>query len=343
MRSRRVRIGAVLATAGLLLAACGGSAKLSSTKSGSTSLTNLSVALALDPPKMIFIDLYVAKYEGFFARNGLNVTLEPELGGIQSARAVAAGNAYFDAGGTDAVASSAESGSGLTGVFNYGKDDLSLISQGSITSVSQLRGKTIAIGNSTGPAYQLSAIALEAAHIRLSAVHFVILAGGRPELISALVSGRAAASAFHIDDGLTALQDDHSLHILEPMYKDAPNYWYSTVAAPRKFVNAHPATVERFVLAMLETNRWMYTHKAQVVSIGVKYTGEPQSIVSKSYDFLATNHLWPENVGVTPAQILYTEHVFLSSHTLKTIAPPSKVFDFRFIDEALQKLGRVSG
>lgn len=304
-------------------------------------LTKLSVALALDPPKMIFIDMYVAKYEGFFKKNGLSVKLEPELGGIQSARVVAAGDAYFDAGGTDAVAASAASGSGLTGVFNYGRDDLSLIATKSIKSVKTLRGKTIAIGNSTGPAYQLSAIALQQTHIPLKTVHFAVLAGGRPELITALASGKAQASVFHADTGITAVQTDKTLRILRPMYKDAPKYWYSTVAAPRKFVNSHPGATLKFVEAMVETNRWMYSHEKTVVKIGVKYTGETKPTVQKAYKFIASHNLWPRNVGTNKAAILYTEHVFLSSTTLKKIAPPKDVFDFKFIHEALKKLGKT--
>lgn len=334
---------ASIAIAGLLLAACGGASSPTASAGGSAGakMTPVSVALALDPPKMIFIGFYVANDEGFFRKNGLSVTLEPELSGVQAARAVAAGAAVFSAGGTDAVAASASEGGGQIAIWSYGKDDLSLISPKSITSVSQLRGKNIGLGDATGPAYQLSALALEQAGVPLSSVHFDIL-NGRPALVGALVAGQIDATAFHIDDGLTALSKDANLHILRPMYDSAPNYWYGGVSIPTKYGQAHRATVVAFLKAMVEADRWMYTHKSAVVNIGIKYTGESPQVVSEAYDFLASNHLWTENVGMTDQQIRYTLNLYLQSKTITRIPTLSQIFDPSYIDAALGQLGRVS-
>jgi NitT/TauT family transport system substrate-binding protein len=353
-RRRALGLGLSVATLALLAAACGGSsgsapgAGAAASASGSSaspathSLKSVQVALALDPPKMVFIGFYVASDEGFFARNGLRVTLEPELSGVQAAQAVAAGDAVFSAGGTDAVAASAAENGGQIAIWSYAKDDLSIVSDSSITSVSQLRGKNIGLGDATGPAYQLSVLALEQAHVPLSAVRFDIL-NGRPALVSALIAGRIQATVFHVDDGLTALQKDSKIHILRAMYDSAPDYWYGALSVPTKYAKQNPGTVKAFLTAMVEADRWMYSHKAQTVQIGIKYTNESPTVVSQAYDFLTSHHLWTENAGATAQEVAYTLNLYKKSKTISTVPPVSKVMDFSYIDSVLSQLGRVSG
>lgn len=66
-------------------------------------LTPLNVTLALIPPKMLFMGFYAAEKEGFFSRNGLNVNLLPEMGGVQAQRVAASGQAVVVAGAPTAL------------------------------------------------------------------------------------------------------------------------------------------------------------------------------------------------------------------------------------------------
>ncbi len=298
-------------------------------------LTKVTLTTALNPPKMIFMGFWVAQQEGFFRKNGLDVTIMPEQGGVQAARAVAAGDAYFEAGGTDAIAAAFAQAGNLEAIWSYGGDDLSLIADKSITSVAGLNGKTIGAGDSTGPAYELSEIALRKAGVPTKNVNVAVLAG-RPALVGAMAAGQIQAAAFHIDDGLALQAQDPNVHVLASFAKVAPQYWYGAVGIPVKYGKTHSKTVVAFLTSMIEAQRWMYTHRAQVITLGVKFTGETRPIVTQSYDFLTANKLWSTGVGMTDAQVAYTLVQFQKNGIIPTVPKASAIFNQTFINQALK-------
>ena len=343
-RSRRPRrrMMATTATAVVLLAAGGistaGASAQSHATSHSTKLTKVTVTLALDPPKMIFMGFWVAQQEGFFARNGLNVTLMPEQGGVQAARAVAAGDAYFEAGGTDAIAAAYAQAGNLEAIWSYGGDDLSLVADKSITSIAGLKGKTIGAGDATGPAFELGEIAIRNSGISTHDVKVAVL-NGRPALVGAMAAGAIQAAAFHVDDGLTLMSKDPNVHILASFAKEVPQYWYGAVGIPVSYGKKHASTVVAFLESMIEAQRWMYTHRTQTINLSVKYTGEAPAIVAKSYDFLTANKLWSTGVGMTDAQVSYTLTQYKDNGIIPTIPKATDIFNQTFIKAALAKVG----
>lgn len=328
-------VAASTASAAALVASGGGTAL--ATAAAASRLKKVTLTVAVVPPKMIFMGFYVAKDEGFFARSGLDVTLMPEQGGVQAARAVAAGDAYFEAGGTDAVAASAAQNGGIEAIWSYGGNDLSLIADKSVTNVAQLRGQKVGLGDATGPAYELTSIALRQKGIPISAVQTVIL-NSRAALVGALADNEIQASAFHIDDGYTVLQKDPHVHVLEPLYKVAPLYWYGAVGVPTKYARQNPQTVVAFLKAMLEAQRWMYTHRSQTIALSVRETQETRPVVTQSYDFLTKNKLWATDAGMTAAQVNWTMREYKLNGIITRIPPDRQVYDLQYVRQALAQL-----
>lgn len=324
-----------MGVSGLALAGATGSA--TAAVHHASKLQKITLTLALDPPKMIFMGFEVAQQEGFFQRNGLDVNILAEQGGVQAARAVAAGDAYFEAGGTDAVAASVAQNGGLISIWSYGQDDLSLLSDSNIKTVAQLKGKTIGAGDSTGPAFELGAIALRKAGIGLKQVSFAIL-NGRPALVGAMVAGKIQAAAFHVDDGYALLEQDKNVHILEPLYKAAPLFWYGAVGIPVSYGKTHRQVVVDFLKAMIEAQRWMYTHRTQTIALSVKDTGETPTVVAHAYDFLKANKLWTTGVGMTAAQIKWTLQQYKENGIIKRIPTVAQIFDPSYVQQALAEL-----
>lgn len=333
---RRLITTAVSALA--ILTASGISVAGASSQSHAKQLTKVTVTLALDPPKMIFMGFWVAQQEGFFARNGLDVKLMPEQGGVQAARAVAAGDAYFEAGGTDAIAAAYAQAGNLEAIWSYGGDDLSFVADKNINSVAALKGQTIGVGDATGPAFELSEIALRKAGVNTSAVKIAVL-NGRPALVGAMAAGAIQASVFHVDDGFTLLSTDPNVHVIASMARVAPQYWYGAVGIPVTYGETHPGTVIAFLESMIEAQRWMYTHRTQTINLSVKYTGETPAIVAKSYDYLTHNKLWSTGVGMTDAQVSYTLAQFKENKIIPSIPKATDIFNQTFIKAALAKVG----
>lgn len=347
-RRRLLAAAGVAAAASLGIAACGGGATTTGTvaPSGSNanaSLTPVTVQLALVPPKMIFMGFYVAQAEGFFARNGLRVTLQGEPTGNQAVRGLAAGAGVFAAGGTDAVAAADASGGGLVAIWSYGNDDLSVIASDSVKSLSGLKGHSIGITDKSGPAYSLPVLALNSVGLSANAASYVVL-GGRPALVTALASGRIQAAAFHTDDGLTLIKKDPQVHVLAQMGKVAPKWWYGAVAVKKAYAQSHPKVVTGFLTAMIQAQRWMYTHPSQTIALAIKDTQEDPSVVTQSYKIMAAAHDWVTTAGLDPAAVNFTlgqyrhDGVIPASSTINA----SSTIDQQYINQVLAKLGSSS-
>lgn len=351
-RSRwgRRRAGAVVTAAAALclgVSACGtgsGASNGTAVQAGSSSsLTPVTVQLALVPPKMIFMGFYVAQAEGFFKKNGLNVTLQAQPTGAQAVRALESGAGVFAAGGTDGVASADANGANLTGIWSYGKDDLSVIAADSVKSIAGLKGVNVGVSDKAGPAYSLTALTLASAGLSTSSVNWVILSG-RPALVTALASGRIQASVFHVDDGLTLIRKDPHVHVLAQMNTAAPQWWYGAVSVSKTYAQAHPKVVTEFLTAMVQAQRWMYTHASQTIALSVKDTQENPSVVAQAYHIMVKAHDWETGSGIHAADVNYT----LNAYRHDGVIPPSskltasQVTDTTYINSVLAKLGSGS-
>ena len=317
------------------------SASASTHRAHAKALTPLAIELALVPPKMIFMGFYVAKSEGFFRRNGLNVQLLAQPNGNQAIRGVAAGEGVFAAGGGDAVASSDLHGANLEVIWTYGVDDLSLIGVKSIHSVKDLPGHTIGVTDKSGPSYTLPVIAMEKAGVNPSKANYVIL-GGRPALVGALVNGQIQAAAFHVDDGLNVLSKDPSLHVIAQMSQVAPSFLYGPLAVSKSYAAHHVKVVQEVLTSLIEAQRWMYSHTSATIALAIKDTQEPPTVVRGAYRILTENHDWVENAGtVSKSTVNYTLRVFKSVGVIDKLIPYSSFVAPQYVNTVLKQIGTV--
>jgi NitT/TauT family transport system substrate-binding protein len=289
---------------------------------------------------MIFMGFYVAQAEGFFARNGLQVTLQGQPTGNQAVRGLAAGAGTFAAGGTDANVAADAAGEDLVAIWSYGADDLSVIAADSVSSLAGLKGKVIGITDKAGPAYSLPVLALNSVGLQADAAQYVIL-GGRPALVTALASGRIQASAFHVDDGLALVQKDPHVRVLAQMNKVAPQWWYGAVSVKKSYAQSHPKVVTDFLTAMIEAQKWMYSHPAQTIALAVKDTQEDPSVVTKAYNQMAKDHDWSTDAGFTMSQVSYTINQYKHDGVIPSSSSLSaaSIVDLSYINTVLSKLG----
>jgi len=286
---------------------------------------------------------YVAQAENFFKENGLNVTLQAEPTGAQAVRGLAAGAGVFAAGGTDGVVSADASGANMTAVWGYGKDDLSIIAADNVKSIAGLKGMNVGVSDKAGPAYSLTTLTLQSAGLSANAANWVILSG-RPAMVTALAANRIQASVFHVDDGLTLIKKDPHVHVLAQMNTAAPQWWYGAVSVYKAYAQSHPKVVEAFLTAMVEAQRWMYTHPSQTIALAVKDTQEDPSVVAQSYQVMAKANDWETGSGINPADVNFT----LNAYRHDGVIPPSstltasQVTDTTYINAVLAKLGSGS-
>ncbi|HET8607663.1 MAG TPA: ABC transporter substrate-binding protein [Gaiellaceae bacterium] len=339
MSSKKMRLGLVLAT----LAGVGVLASVAvaaTTTARSAKLIHVRVGLAVLPPKMTHIGFYVARDKGFFAKNGLDVSLVGEGDGVKSLRGTAAG--AFDMAGTSAddVIAAATQGGHLSAVWSYAMPlDTTLVADQSVRTVADLRGKKIAITDPGGFSDVQVRAVLAQAHVSAKDVKIVSLPS-RSAFVPAIVSGRVNAAPFHADDGFAAMAQDKKLHVIKSIYQALPNWWYSALAVTDTYKQANGPTIEKFITAMDEADRWIYSHRAETIAIGVKEGQESKDAATKAYDFLKKAHAWTVNDGLKRSRVVGTMAYEHKLGQIPRVPTYGEVVDPTYANAVLQKIGR---
>jgi NitT/TauT family transport system substrate-binding protein len=333
-----MRLGLAIVALGAIGVVASVAAAGTTTKSGK--LTTVRVGLALIPPKMTFIGFYVARDKGFFKKNGLNVQLMGEGDGVKSLRGTAAG--AFDMAGTSAddVIAAAAQGGGLTSVWGYAMPlDTAIVADQSVKTVADLKGKKIAITDPGGFSDVQVRAVLRQAHINASDAQ-IISFSSRSAFVPAIVAGQINAAPFHVDDGYAAQEQDPNLHVVAPVYKSLAKWWYGSLAVTDKYKATHQVTIAKFITAMIQADRWIYSHRAQTIAIGIKETQESKSAVTQAYDFLKKANEWTVNDGLEKSRVMFTmkyEH-FLGQ--IPKVPKYTDVADTSIVNDVLAVLGR---
>jgi NitT/TauT family transport system substrate-binding protein len=339
LSSKRIRIALAIAA----LAAIGVVASVAvagTTGARTAKLTTVRVGLALIPPKMTFIGFYVARDQGFFKKNGLDVKLMGEGDGVKSLRGAAAG--AFDMAGTSAddVIAAAAQGGGIKSVWGYAMPlDTAIVADQSVKTAADLKGKKIAITDPGGFSDVQVRAVLAQAHVNASSTQIISMPD-RSAFLPAIVAGRIDAAPFHADDGFAAEAQDSKLHVIAAVYKSLPNWWYGSLAVTDKYRAANGPTIAKFVTAMIQADRWIYSHRAQTIAIGVKETQESKAAVSKAYAFLKAAHEWTVNDGLEQGRVMTTMRYEHKLKQIPRVPAYTEVADLSIVNGVLKQLGR---
>ena len=335
------RVLGVVAAGSVLLATAALTAPpaMAKTTHRAAPLTTLVVGIPVTPPKLAHVGVYMAQDMGFFKRVGLNVKIVGFTAGYQALRGTASG--YIDIGfgaSSDGLAAAAAH-SGIVTIWDQ-TQSLDTVVLANVSSIQQLKGKYVAVNGVPGFAYTQLAVMFRNAHMSIQSVKFVNMQ--RAAMVSAMVSGRVAAGVFHADDALLAETKDPHLHIINVLYKTLPWWWYGATLVNKNWADSHRSVVVRFLEAMVMADRWMYSHKSEVVKLAAGPTGESPAILASAYNVLKSAQTWTVNTGLYPPDVEETIRNNVQNKVIPHYIAPSSVIDMSFIDAALQKVGRVS-
>lgn len=317
------------------LAACGtttSSATTSSSGPGAVSsvrkvpIAKVTVGFALSPPKAIFLAPYVARAEGFFAKERINAKFISMPNGLSTELGTTAGSINFGlSSATDAIESAAQHAP-IHAIMSYGtKLDTECIGAPSIKQVKDLVGQPVGSTGTGGFSQTLLTACLRPGGVKASQVRPINMT--RSEFVPALASGRIKAAVFHADDAYVVLHKVPGAHVLSKEYQSIPQWWYGGITTLDSFARSHTSAVERFLAALILANRWMNdpSHQAKLVSIGVSATHESNAAVSYAVKFLQKEKTWPTNCGLHPSQETYTARQLLKFKEISALPAYSKV------------------
>lgn len=318
----------------------GGTVLWSAGTRGATA-TKLTFGMPTTPPNMVHITPWVAKEQGFFAGEGLEVEIATFEGGVYVVRNVVSGALDAGGGAGSSVAVSAARKAGIKAIYSLAPKFASTMTvRSNIKTLQDLKGKKLGVQEVGGFADILSRMVLRKAGITPGEVAFVPIASAD---VPPLVTGLIDTAILHVDQLVLARQKDPSLHPLVKFWELEPNQLFLVVVAQEKKIAAEPAKYQALVRALIKANRFMYANKTRTVEIAMKYAKIPRDVAEQAYDELVKGKVWAQNDGLPQAKVEYTINRMVQVGNIKPEARP-RYEDYvavSVLEEAMKGLPRV--
>jgi ABC-type nitrate/sulfonate/bicarbonate transport system substrate-binding protein len=286
--------------------------------------------------------LHVAQDEGFFAREGLSVDKLVLLGaGPLATQAVAAGQVDVTETDAEGVLNAALAGGNVVAVSAPAQRvSYVIVTAPEITSLKDLAGKPFAISRPGALSQYLMFPAMAQAGLDHRAITWVPI-GGASERRMALVGGRVKGALLHLDFALQA-QRDAGMKLLDQVARTVPDYPHELLVVPRRLAEQQPQAVTALVRAVMESCRFIVTHRAETIAIYEKYSGETDTaLAGRAYDALIALHGFGVNGGMTETGMQNAARMAQENGSIDQAPPLEAWTDFRFQRAALDSLGRV--
>jgi NitT/TauT family transport system substrate-binding protein len=303
----------------------------------------LIVAMPTTPPNVVHMPVLIAKELGLYKKGGVEVSTIQLEGGVFTYRATVAGSADVAlAGGAFAIVGRAKGAPTKLILANAPKLEASMVVTKDIQTMADIKGKRIGIQEPGGFADVLSRGVLRAAKIDVKDVNFVSIAS---EDVPALVAGQVDTAILHVEQEMVALSKVPTLHAIARMWEIQPKNLNTVMAVTEKTIADKRAALKVFVKANIEATRLLYTDRAKVLPIIMKYTEQSKEVVEEALDFMVKNCIWDANSGLGPTRINFTANLMEKVGNIPEGKAPKyeELVDLSFADEAIKELGEWKG
>jgi ABC-type nitrate/sulfonate/bicarbonate transport system substrate-binding protein len=303
----RARYGAVLTALAVLgLAACGGgdgdgAAVGTASAKPSAVEKELSLNFGVVPASANQWSYYIAQDEGFFAKN----KVAPRAVAIQDSnkltQSLASGALDLAALTPDGALIASANGSNkivFVGAF-VNSPNIPLVTAKEITSVAQLKGKTIGVSALTSSDALFVKEILNQAGIAPSD-YKVVAVGGSSNRVAALKRGAIQGTILSPPQNMVAQAGGYNL--VATTNAAVPNYVWLAIAANRDYVKQNPEAVKRVLRSIGQATDWFYdpANKAAATAALVKNASLEPAIADMAYTKFTTDKVLSPDVSIDP-------------------------------------------
>jgi NitT/TauT family transport system substrate-binding protein len=280
------------------------------------------------------IDLYIAKERGFFRDEGLDVDIVQIRGNVAIAAALSGQVQATNGVGTVIRALERSELPMKILTVSLKRNLFWLVSRPEITSIAQLKGKTL--GTTTlGGSQHSAAMRL----IRKGGVDekdiTVVVGGDVPAQLQSLV-GRTIDAAALSPPTVILARDKYNMNVLGSAMEDLANLQNGT-AVTEKFLREKRDVLKRVLRARMRANRYFMENERGTSEVLAKYQNVELPVAVESYRLAKpafTLNGIPSDTEIE--EFLKSEAELLK---LKASVSPSKIFDFSLQREVNQELG----
>jgi NitT/TauT family transport system substrate-binding protein len=224
----------------------------------------------------------LAQSQGFFAKEGVNVSVVSAGSPQNVVNALATNGVSIAEDGTDSYIAAVAHHLPLKMIASvFAVDPYRLMVAPSITSIEQLKGKTVTLGTKEDVTAITFAALIAPLHLTLNDFSIVV-SGSTPARWAALQSGNAQGSMLlQPFDLLAQAQGYHALGSGQEVLKD---WVFTTIAVNEGWAVDNRTTIVATLRALREGIQYGATHKAQAIATLISYTHTTPDIAEKTYD-----------------------------------------------------------
>jgi NitT/TauT family transport system substrate-binding protein len=262
---RRALAALTLTAVVVAAAACGSSKASASGASSAVEKPDLTVAVV---PAISAAGLYIAQQRGYFTAAGLRVKIVPVASGVDAIPNLVNGSVDIDEGQWAADLSAEASGSvrlhalAAASAGGPGVQEVVVPAHSPVTTVAQLRGKTIAVNALNGLAVLMTDNVLASHGVPVKDVHYVPVPF--PAMASALAAHRVDA-AFIAEPSLSGAVDGvGAVPLFDVNQGAAQDFPISGYVVTRAWAAKYPKTAAAFVAALERGQQVAGTDRAAV-------------------------------------------------------------------------------
>ncbi|MCM2503189.1 ABC transporter substrate-binding protein [Aureimonas altamirensis] len=219
-------------------------------------LTPLTVVVP-NPSALNIFPLHVADAEGYFAEEGLDVTVEVVNGSASVLQTLVAGQAQIGQPGPGPLLAARERGEDIVILYNYWPKSVFglVVKEGSeVASPSDLKGKTIGVGTADGAEVGFTRAILSKAGLEEGRDYEFLTVGDGGTAVAAFMSDEIDAYAAAVADA--AIIEARGIPLTEITPDEFLAYFGNGWAATRSYIDANPDVIEGFGRAMVKGTRF---------------------------------------------------------------------------------------
>jgi NitT/TauT family transport system substrate-binding protein len=286
--------------------------------------------------------LYIAKDTGLFASFGIDVDIVEAGSPVGATQQLLGGSTDVGSVTSTQMVEAIQGGATVVSLWvNIDKPPYELVAKKGITSVAQLKGKTVIVSGPTAIT-RVFADAMLAGHgLKHDDVTFTY-AGATNARFAALLSGGVDAAVLLPPFSFRAVSQGYP--VIDTVQKYYPHFPFDTYAVNTTWLPAHRTEAVAFLKGIASGVRFLYNpaNKARAIKILTTETNTSDDDASKTYDQLITQlHSFPTIGTSTPADYQLVIDALVKLDLVKPpLPPPTKFYDNSYAEQAIAELNK---
>ena len=295
-----------------------------------------SLAVGLTSKTASDWSVYVADKLGYFTQNGLAVDIIVTGSSAANAQQLTAGSVDIGEVSTTQVIEAVLGGAPIVSFINRTNNaPYIIVGKKGLSSISQLRGKTIIVGGPNDITLVFMNTVLAAYKMKPDDVTYTF-AGGTAERFAALFSGTVDAAILLPPFSFRA--ESAGYPVLDRVQKYFPTFPFDTFCVRTDFAKKSPDVVTAYAKSILRAVDWLYVpaNKPKAIAILAEATNTSSDDANKTYDFFITQAKYYNRSGLmTNADLAPVLSALLKTNQIKPPAPdPARFYDNTFAAKA---------